>query len=119
MSRTLSTGLRVSAAAFALLALAVAYPASPGAISSNIVISQVYGGGGSVGATYNRDFVELFNRGNAPVSLNGWSVQYGSATGTGNFAGNGVTLLSGTLAPGQVLPRGAVARRQRSGPAND
>jgi uncharacterized protein len=33
------------------------------AISADIVISQVYGGGGNSGAPYTHDFVELFNRG--------------------------------------------------------
>jgi predicted extracellular nuclease len=47
-----------------------------------VVVSQVYGGGGNSGATYKNDFIELYNRGSGPVSLNGWSVQYGSATGT-------------------------------------
>ncbi len=51
-------------------------------VSPNIVISQFYGGGGLAGAQYTHDFVELYNRGTAPVSLSGWSVQYGSATGT-------------------------------------
>ena len=48
-----------------------------------VVISQVYGGGGNAGATLKNDFIELFNRGASPVSLNGWSVQYASAAGTG------------------------------------
>jgi endonuclease G len=52
------------------------------AISSGVVISQVYGGGGNAGATLTNDFIEIFNRGSAPVSLNGWAVQYASATGT-------------------------------------
>ena len=75
------------------------------AVSPNIVISQVYGGGGNGGATYTHDFIELFNRGSAPVSLTGWSVQYASATGTGNFGSTttAITPLSGTLAPGQYL----------------
>ncbi|MBC7795556.1 MAG: DNA/RNA non-specific endonuclease [Pyrinomonadaceae bacterium] len=51
--------------------------------SGNVVISQIYGGGGSATASpYNKDFIEIFNRSNAPVSLNGWSVQYASATGS-------------------------------------
>ncbi len=70
------------------------------AASPNIVISQVYGGGGNSGATHRNDFIELFNRGTSPVNLTGWSVQYSSATGTGNFSGN-ITNLSGTLNPGQ------------------
>ncbi len=71
------------------------------ALSDAVVISQVYGAGGNSGALYNHDFVELFNRGSAPVSLDGMSVQYASATGTGNFGANPITALSGTLAPGQ------------------
>jgi uncharacterized protein len=38
------------------------------ALSADIVISQVYGGGGNSGATYTHDFVELFNRGTSSVS---------------------------------------------------
>ena len=45
-------------------------------------ISQVYGGGGNASATYNQDFVELFNAGASPVVIGGWSIQYASATGT-------------------------------------
>jgi len=67
-------------------------------VYAEVVISQIYGGQGSV---YNQDFVELFNAGSAAVNINGWSVQYGSATGTGHFAANGVTTLSGVLQPGQ------------------
>ncbi|MFG2078014.1 ExeM/NucH family extracellular endonuclease [Nonomuraea maritima] len=78
-----------------------ALPSAPAtAAAGTVVISQVYGGGGNSGAPFANDYVELFNRGGAPVSLDGWSVQYTSATGTGNFAANR-TSLSGTLAPGR------------------
>lgn len=70
------------------------------ASSANVVISQVYGGGGNTGAPFKNDFVELFNLGPTTVSLTGWSVQYASAAGTGSFASN-VVALSGSLAPGQ------------------
>lgn len=91
----------------ALMAASLTATAPPAqAISPNIVISQVYGGGGNTGATYTHDFIELFNRGNAPASLAGWSVQYTSATGTGNF-GSGTTLITElpavTLQPGQYF----------------
>ena len=69
------------------------------ALSSGVVISQVYGGGGNAGATLKNDFIELFNLGNAPVNLNGWSVQYVSAAGTGTWAVTNLTNV--TLAPGQ------------------
>ncbi len=65
--------------------------------SSSLVISQVYGGGGNSGATYKNDFVELFNRGSAAVSVSGWSVQYAAAGGSSWL----VTNLSGTILPGQ------------------
>jgi uncharacterized protein len=64
---------------------------------SDVVISQVYGGGGNVGTTWTNDFVELFNHGTEAVSLDGWSVQYTSAAGTGTWQR---TLLTGTIAPG-------------------
>lgn len=86
-------------------ALLLAVPFTPvapvQALSGDIVISQVYGGGGNAGALYTHDFVELFNRGATSVSLSGMSVQYASATGTGNFGTNPVTILAGNLAPGQ------------------
>src|SRR5438132_1412317 len=38
---------------------------------SNIVISQVYGGGGNSGAPYHNDYIEVFNRGNTTAALRG------------------------------------------------
>jgi predicted extracellular nuclease len=87
------------AAALAAGTVAVAVPLSASAASANIVISQVYGGGGNTGATYKNDFIELYNAGSGPVDLDGWSVQYASATNTTTFSG--VTKLSGVLAPGK------------------
>lgn len=64
---------------------------------SNLVIYQVYGGGGNSGATYNRDFVVLYNPTASAVNLSGWSLQY--AGGNGNFGGNNFNL-SGTIQSG-------------------
>jgi predicted extracellular nuclease len=75
--------------------LAAARPAH--GLSSTIVISQVYGGGGNAGATLKQDFIELFNRGTAPVNVTGWSVQYASSAGTSWQK----TTLSGTIQPGR------------------
>ena len=93
---------------FARIALAVLLTLTAGtaaATSSGVVISQVYGAGGNSGATYNQDFVELFNRGTSSVSLAGWSIQYASSTGTGNFGAttSQITPLSGSIAPGQYI----------------
>ena len=70
------TGTIVPCCALILTTLCLTTQAQP-----NIVISQIYGGGGNTGATLRNDFVELFNRGNAPVSVTGWTVQYASASG--------------------------------------
>jgi uncharacterized protein len=67
-----------------------------GAAAPLVTISQVYGGGGNSGATYTHDFIELYNRGDQPVSLDGWSLQYTSAAGTTWQ----ITPLSGAIAPG-------------------
>src|SRR5690348_8257899 len=77
-----------------LAALAVA-PAARSA-SPNMVVSQIFAGGGNAGAPYTNDFVELFNRGGAAVDLGGWSIQYASGTGTSWQ----VTPLSGSVAAG-------------------
>ena len=50
--------------------------------NSPVVISQVYGGGGNGSATYQNDYVQLYNRTDAPVDVSGWTLQYASATGT-------------------------------------
>ena len=66
--------------------------------TSEVVISQVYGGGGNSGATLKNDFIELYNRSASPVTLTGWSVQYASATGT---TWTNKTDLAGIIQPGQ------------------
>ncbi|MGB8635670.1 MAG: lamin tail domain-containing protein [Rhodanobacteraceae bacterium] len=62
--------------------LGLALLASAAASPAQVVISQVYGGGGNSGATYTNDFIEVFNSGSAAVDLTGWSVQYASSTGS-------------------------------------
>ena len=94
-----------------LAALLAGLSTSAFAASPDLVISQVFGGGASNGSTYNRDFIELFNRGSAPVSLKGKSLQYASATGTGWSSFNAlpdVTLQSGQyfLVAGNVQSSG-------------
>jgi hypothetical protein len=69
---------------------------------ANVVISQVYGGGNNSGATYQNDFIELFNNGASAVSINGWSVQYTSASGT-SWSSNITDLPNVSLMPGQYF----------------
>ncbi|UHQ22753.1 lamin tail domain-containing protein [Lysobacter sp. 5GHs7-4] len=76
-------------------AVALAFLISGGA-HAQVVISQVYGGGGNSGATLKSDFIELRNNGTSPVDLSGWSVQYASSAGT-SWAR---TALTGTIPAG-------------------
>lgn len=69
-------------------------------VQGQVVISQVFGGGASAGATYTNDFIEIFNRGPSSQSVNGWSVQYASSGGTTWAA---VALPNVNLQPGQYL----------------
>lgn len=82
----------------------VATPPPATAASPNLVIGEVFGGGGNSGAPYRADYIEIFNRGTASASLGGLSLQYASASGTGNFGASSSTLTplpTATVAPGQ------------------
>jgi uncharacterized repeat protein (TIGR01451 family) len=81
------------AAVFASFALLFAATSA----QAQVVISQVYGGGGNSGATLRHDFIELRNNGPTAVDLTGWSVQYASSTGT---TWGGRTNLSGSIPAG-------------------
>lgn len=85
-----------SVAALAVCALV----ASPSFAANNVRISQVYGGGGATSGspTYTRDYVELFNSSAAAVNIGGWTLEYGSATGSwGSSASNIFTFPANTL----------------------
>ena len=56
-----------------------------------VVINEVYGAGGNSGATYNQDFVELYNNGTVSVDITGFSLQYASATGSFGTIGCNIT----------------------------
>jgi uncharacterized protein len=75
------------------------------AAAQDLVVSQVYGGGGNSGAQFTHDYIELFNRGESSIDLSSFSLQYASATGTGNLGANSgqLTELSGTIAPGRYV----------------
>lgn len=71
----------------------------PSSVAGEVVISQLYGGGGNSGAPYTHDFVELYNRGTNLQNLAGWSVQYASAAGATWQSAP----LSGALPPGHYF----------------
>ncbi len=100
----------LSSSRAALIAAGLVVAGGPVAVArastSGVVVSALYGGGGNTGAPFTNDYIELFNGGAAPVSLNGWSVQYASATGTGNLGANSgqlTELPNVVLAPGQYF----------------
>ncbi|NHZ61766.1 ExeM/NucH family extracellular endonuclease [Massilia sp. CCM 8694] len=73
------------------------------AASPDLVISQLYGAGGNANTTFfTHDYIEIFNRGSAPVTAEGWSLQYGSATSTGAWSGKSA-LPTFTVEPGQYI----------------
>ena len=104
MPRALFLALLTAVLAGGALVVPAARSASP-----DVVVSQVYAGGGNAGAPFANDFVELFNRGSTAVDVAGWTIQYASATGTAWQA----TALAGSISPGsrylvQLASAGAV-----------
>lgn len=86
----------VVVAALGASSLGAVAPANATPAGDNVVINELYAAGGSAGAPFTNKFVELYNPTNAAISLDGWSVQYRSATGTG--AANGIAPLAGQIA---------------------
>ena len=103
----------------ALIAFTLPYYTSRG----DIVINEVYGSGGNVGAAFNQDFVELFNNGavgTAALDLGGFTLQYKPATLAGTFS-TFATVPTGTfLGPGEsyVIGTGTVGINGAALPAN-
>ncbi|NRQ49864.1 ExeM/NucH family extracellular endonuclease [Aeromicrobium stalagmiti] len=77
---------RWAAAAAVAVASLVAAPASPASANpagSNLIINEIYPNGGSGGGVYKLRYYELYNPTNAPINVNGWSLQYRSALSSG------------------------------------
>ncbi|SFS20726.1 hypothetical protein SAMN05421771_3787 [Granulicella pectinivorans] len=77
-------------------------------VPTGAIITQVYGAGGNSGATYNADYVEIFNPTSSTLTLSNYSIQYASVAGTTIAS---VTTLppSITLQPGQYYLIAAAA----------
>ncbi|UNK70056.1 ExeM/NucH family extracellular endonuclease [Microbacterium sp. H1-D42] len=71
-------------------------PAFADTTGTGVVINEAYLSGGSAGAAFKNKFVELYNPTDAAITLDGMSLQYRSATGSG--ASNGTIALTGTIA---------------------
>ncbi|AKJ06738.1 Hypothetical protein AA314_08364 [Archangium gephyra] len=83
----------------------------PPVLTNHVVISEFSGGNGT-GTAATDEFVELYNPTDSPVDLNGWTMQYKSATGatySGSMTINATTAPGGTIikARGYFLLAGA------------
>lgn len=107
LSVNLSTGagtvLTIGGQTFQFRDLAAPLPNSPLPQPPSLVISQVYGNGGTPGAAFNNGFVELFNRGSSSIDLNQWSLRITSDTGSFNTAASFVNSGSIPVQPGQYV----------------
>ena len=63
---------------------------------AQVIIYEMYPGGGNSSAVYQDDFIVLYNTGSTSINLSTWSIQYASAAGTSWDKQN----LSGTIAAG-------------------
>jgi predicted extracellular nuclease len=80
--------------------LALGFSAPAQAVpSATLMITEVYPGGGNSGATYNADFIELYNASDSPVSLAGRSLQYRAAANGTVPSGNNVFELPPVTVP--------------------
>ncbi len=74
---------------------------TPTPSASSIVISQIYGGGGTPGATYLNSYLEIFNRGNTAIDLNHYIFLFGTDTGPFNSSVSFTSTQAFLIQPGQ------------------
>ncbi len=94
----MSSVLKRNSSLFRFLIVLIILVTSANSALGQVVISQIYGGGGNVGATYQNDFIEIYNRGTNDQNLNNWSIQYTSKNGS---SWTTIALTNTTLSPGQ------------------
>jgi archaellin len=86
-------------------------------VSAAVIIWEIYGGGNNSSATFQNDYIYLYNNGSSPVDLSTWSIQTSAATSmsptvwnvvnlTGTIPANGWYLVkfAGGTTNGAVLP---------------
>ncbi len=70
---------------------------------SALRISQIYTRGGESGATFQNDYVELFNAGSSNIDINGWTLVILSSEGSTELDQSATFNSSFTIAPGTHL----------------
>ena len=93
--KSLSTAFAIALAAGTVSV--VAPTASAAADGSNVVINEVYGGGGNNDSVFSNDFVELFNPTDKPIDVTGWEIQQFSTKG--NKGARHPHVLEGVIQP--------------------
>jgi hypothetical protein len=88
---------KIGLMSFVLLFISFAFASQA---SAAIVINEIYSGGGNASATFNQDFVELYNNGATAVDISGYSLQYLSGNSTANFAVCTITATDTVIEPG-------------------
>jgi|GEM_PF-204709 len=112
----MSTPRKSLGAAFAIALAAgtvsvVAPTANAAVDGSNVVINEVYGGGGNAGGKFNNDFVELYNPTDAEIDISGWKLNQKAANGN---TGNTVKLSGKVPAKGFFLIQGDSQDNEKS-----
>src|SRR5690625_2870187 len=94
-------GIAAAALTLGLTALPGLVPMAQAAVvePGDLQIQEIYGGGGNAGAVFQNDFVELVNTSEDDLSVDGWTLQYASTSGTFN---NTLTL-EGIVGAGEVF----------------
>ncbi len=72
-------------------------------VAGDLVISQIYGGGGTAGATYRNSYVEIFNRKALPVATNAYAVALGLGTSAIDRSYSRTSSQGIVIQPGQYL----------------
>src|SRR6185436_5958328 len=76
---------------------------TPGPGVSGLRISQVYTRGGEAGATYQNDFIEVFNASSSNIDINGWTLIVDTFEGSTNQKIGATFNTSFVIAPGTHL----------------
>lgn len=93
---TRARALAIALAGATTVSMAVIPGAAAAVDGGDVVINEVYGGGGNSGATLKNDFVELHNPTSADIDLSGHVIEYFSSKGSSG----GKHTLAGTIPAG-------------------
>lgn len=103
--KSLGTAFAIALAAGTVSVVAPTASAAPD--GSNVVINEVYGGGGNSGSVFSNDFVELYNPTDKDIDITGWVLDQQSKSGN---SGSTTTLSGIVPAGGYYLIQGQAGK---------